>query len=537
MSLAYGAPAPNDPVGGTNNFIYAGTRGGRVFVTYTGGGANGNQWINLAPGSLDGTPIMGILTNPLRGSREAYAITAGNFLATPPVLPHVYRMRDATAPGATWEDITGNLNAVPYMGFDDFALYEANHPVELTSLVADWRYVIPDNMNDPASPTHPALYVGGLGGVWRSLDNGGTWSLFPDVAVDGALRQGGFLPNVKVTDLALSQGNVDPTTGRAVHQAGDPDTLMATTYGRGSFVVRLSPVIVPGSFQLDPADDSGIDTIFGPAVHTDYISNVVRPRFTGLSEQTAFGAKVRVTLVDVTDPNNPIIIGGFDGNYGGPTDVAANWTDQDGRFTAQVDAGMFLTDGTSDGVHTIAVYASDDAGVVGAMTTLTYTLDTQAIVPSIPDLTAASDSFGPSLVASNQDNITNVTTPVFVGTGDPGAYVEIYANAVLVGFGFANAAGDYSIQVTALQPDAVYAVTARQTDLAGNVSIPSSPLMVTIDTTAPAAPPGAGPGRGGRLRAVPDRQHHVGHDADRWRPGRAQCVPGALQSTAWRRRR
>ena len=528
MSLAYGAPAPNDPVGGTNNFIYAGTRGGRVFVTYTGGGANGNQWINLAPGSLDGTPIMGILTNPLRGSREAYAITAGNFLATPPVLPHVYRMRDATAPGATWEDITGNLNAVPYMGFDDFALYEANHPVELTSLVADWRYVIPDNMNDPASPTHPALYVGGLGGVWRSLDNGGTWSLFPNVAVDGALRQGGFLPNVKVTDLALSQGNVDPTTGRAVHESGDPDTLMATTYGRGSFVVRLSPVIVPGSFQLDPADDSGIDTIFGPAVHTDYISNVVRPRFTGLSEQTAFGAKVRVTLVDVTDPNNPIIIGGFDGNYGGPTDVAANWTDQDGRVhraggrrhvpdgrderrgphDRRLRQRRCRRGGRDDDAHLHTRHAGDRPEHPGPD-------------GGLRQLRAVAGRQQPGQHHQRDD-------PGLRGHGRPRRLRRDLRQRGPRGLWLRERrrrlqhSGDGAAAGRRVCGD-------RAADRPGGER--EHPVVAAHGDDrydGPRGAAGAGPGRGGRFRAVPDRQHHVGHDADRWRPGRAQCVPGAL---------
>ena len=41
----------------------------------------------------------------------------------------------------------------------------------------------------------------------------------------------------------MSIGNVDPTTGRAVAVAGDPNLLLATTYGQGEFGIHLAPVV------------------------------------------------------------------------------------------------------------------------------------------------------------------------------------------------------------------------------------------------------------------------------------------------------
>jgi hypothetical protein len=35
----------------------------------------GGSWFNLNPAGLDGTPVMKIVTNPLRGSHEAYVVT------------------------------------------------------------------------------------------------------------------------------------------------------------------------------------------------------------------------------------------------------------------------------------------------------------------------------------------------------------------------------------------------------------------------------------------------------------------------------
>jgi hypothetical protein len=92
-----------------------------------------------------------------------------------------------------------------------------------------------------------------------------------------------------------------------------------------------------------------------------------------------------------------------------------------------------------------------------------------------PDLTASSDTGGIS-----DDNITTVQQPTFVGTAAPNAIVRILANGVQVGQGVAGSStGHYQITVGSLD-DGVYAITATQEDLAGNVSSPSSALKVTI---------------------------------------------------------
>ena len=59
------------------------------------------------------------------------------------------------------------------------------------------------------------LYVAGNSGVFQSLDNGTTWTLFPDTSL-GAVAEGGNLPHVTVTDLNVSLGNIDPNTGMPI---------------------------------------------------------------------------------------------------------------------------------------------------------------------------------------------------------------------------------------------------------------------------------------------------------------------------------
>ena len=169
QALAFGAPDPNGPggSGNLNAFVYAGTIRGNVFVTFTGGGTQGNQWTNISSG-LDGTPVQAIVTNPTRGSHEAYAVTQAN----------VYHMVDSSVPGASWTKITSNLFALTASLFGNPAQVDQRER-NLTSIAADWRYLVPDDLNNPTGPSHPLLYVGGEGGVVRSLDDGKSWSLFP----------------------------------------------------------------------------------------------------------------------------------------------------------------------------------------------------------------------------------------------------------------------------------------------------------------------------------------------------------------------
>ncbi len=99
--------------------------------------------------------------------------------------------------------------------------------------------------------------------------------------------------------------------------------------------------------------------------------------------------------------------------------------------------------------------------------------------PSRPDLAASSDSG-----ISDNDDVTNDTTPTFTGTAQSGSTVRVYSDAVEVGSGVASNGGAWSVTTSALL-DGIRTITATVTDIGGNVSAPSPPLQVTIDTTAP----------------------------------------------------
>ncbi|HEX2972078.1 MAG TPA: PKD domain-containing protein, partial [Tepidisphaeraceae bacterium] len=449
-TFAYGAPDPNGTNGNdaTNFLIYAGTSLGNVYVTFSGGGYEGNNWLRLA-GGLGNSPIQSIVTNPLRGSHEVYVVTEAG----------VYHMADSMAPNAIWENITGNLPTLTHNPFGNPDLVE---PLvgDLTSIVADWRYVIPDDVANPTGPAHPVLYVAGEGGVFRSLDNGRNWKAFPDGVVDGAPVNGGGLPSVRVNDLDLAIGKINPTTGREV-VAGSPDVLLATTYGRGSFAIRLAPIILPGSLKLETTNPVGQLPGVLPPIDEDAV-------FTGVSQQTAFGNKVRISLLDLTDPANPVVIGGFSGVMGDATDTADNWTDAYGRFSVTMYADVFL----SDGAKRIGVRATDDAGAVGEAAIIGVTLDLESPIAA------------PTAISETEGTPFTGKVASFTDTSGPSctARIDWTDGTVTSGSIVANGEGGYDVIGThTFALDGVYSVLVTITDPAGNPATTVSSVATVAD--------------------------------------------------------
>ena len=111
--------------------------------------------------------------------------------------------------------------------------------------------------------------------------------------------------------------------------------------------------------------------------------------------------------------------------------------------TTMVNSGSWTISSThlADGTYAIYAIATDSHGNNSASSgTVSVTIDTAApAAPSTPVLTAASDSYSPasgpdSGIGTNSDDITNVNTPTFTGTGEAGTLIRLYANGVEVGY-------------------------------------------------------------------------------------------------------
>jgi hypothetical protein len=207
----------------------------------------------------------------------------------------------------------------------------------------------------------------------------------------------------------------------------------------------------PSMPLLTAATDAG-------ASKSDGVTNITLPAFTGTAP---LSNTVTVYL------NGTTVIG----------TVKANATT--GKWT------VAETTALADGTYSITATATTPAGVVSAPSLpMTLVIDTKApAVPPAPALLAGSDS------GLKGDNITNSTTPTFTGAGaEAGSTVTLFNGTANIGTAVVAADGSWAIASKTALANGAHSITITDTDLAGNVSVASAALALTIDTTAPARP-------------------------------------------------
>jgi len=271
--------------------------------------------------------------------------------------------------------------------------------------------------------------------VQVSFDNGSTWQ------------------NTSATVGDTTFSIAATLSGANTFKARVTDSIGSSTAFSHSYALDTT-ITAPSAPDLSAASDSGRS-------NTDNVTNVTTPIFTGTAE-----AGATVTLYD-TDGTTVL-----------------------GTATADATTGAWsiTSSALSDGSHTVTAKAVDVAGNVSTVSSgLTVTIDTSApAAPSAPDLTTASDSG-----ENSTDNITTNTSPTFTGTAQAGATVTLYDTdgTTVLGTTTADATtGAWSITSSTLGLSD-HTITAKATDPAGNTSVASSGLTITV-VTGPAAPTG-----------------------------------------------
>jgi len=387
-------------------------------------GATGDSLTSDTTPTISGTGVAGdtiTVTFP-GGQVRTTTVGAGNTWSVTPLTP----LADgANTISVTATDPAGNVSPATSLTVNIDSLAPAA-PVARLDPASD-SGTVGDNVTNDTTPTISGTGTAGdtirvtlpAGPVLTTtVAAGGAWSVTP-TTVQAA---GANAISVTATDPA---GNVSAPT---------------------AFTVTIAVAAGTPTVGLAVASDSGIVG--------DSITNATTPTFTGTG---AAGDTIRVTL-----PGGTILT----------TTVAAG-----GTWSVTPASAL------ASGANTISVTATDLAGNVAGPVSYGFTIDTTAAAPSTPDLTSASD-----LGASPTDNVTNVAAPTFTGAGaEAGATVTLFNGATAVGTGTAAADGSWSVTTSTLTAGTL-SITAKQTDIAGNVSAASSALTVTLDTTAPAAP-------------------------------------------------
>ena len=145
----------------------------------------------------------------------------------------------------------------------------------------------------------------------------------------------------------------------------------------------------------------------------------------------------------------------------------------------------------ADGIHNLKLEVEDRAGNISHEFLLEIEIDTDLPTVGATILAEYSDSG-----MSDSDRVTNIREPAFVGVGNVGNSVRIFANGVLAGETIitsdetdgvpGNGLGVWEITVEPLDDD-VYEIVAEHEDWAGNV-VRAEPIEVEIDTIAPNTP-------------------------------------------------
>lgn len=258
-------------------------------------------------------------------------------------------------------------------------------------------------------------------------DGLGNWTFTPTAP----LGQGTHTLNVTATDAA---GNVSNTASFGVNIDS---------------VAPNPPVIVTVLDNTAP--------VLGP-INNGQATNETRPSLSGTAEA---GAIVKVYS---------------DGNLIGTT--VANGT---GAWSLTPVAGL------GNGTHTLTVTATDAAGNVSNPSN-GFALTVDTIAPNAPAIGTVADSVGPITGNLTSGQATDDTRPVLTGTAEGNATVSVYDNGVLLGTVQADAGGAWTFRPSTPLVNGGHALIVTATDAAGNVSLPSAPFNVVVDTIAPTQP-------------------------------------------------
>ncbi|MBF0123757.1 MAG: VCBS repeat-containing protein [Magnetococcales bacterium] len=289
--------------------------------------------------------------------------------------------------------------------------------------------------------TTPILASGADITIIGSGEDGMTLLLFDDSNKDSKINSGELLATTSIESA---------TWATSVNLFGGSHAIKAiqtNVAGSSSKVSAALAIVVqtPGGFDLANDDDTGPSKI-------DNITS----KSSGLTlSGSAAGAKF-VTL----------------------------FIDGDHFATAAVSRGLWNTDlSLSGGSYSITASQTDSRGNESSPS-IPFSLIIDGEAPAAPtDLMIADQEVADSYISNKTAGL------VVLGRGEPGASVTLLENKATLGTANVDGEGNWRLTLTKIG-NGNHTLTAKQSDVAGNISPLAEQLRVSIDSVAPAAPNG-----------------------------------------------
>ena len=359
----------------------------------------------------------------------------GQWLITSPTL-----VEGAHSFTATSTDLAGNVSAptAPYQIVVDFTVAAATAAVLNDDVGPKIGLILDNDPTDDTTPTYTGVAEAGatvtvMDGIAKLgtalVDAAGNWSFTPKTPLD----PGAHAFTAIVTDAA---GNVSaPTT--PIH-----------------FTVDLTAQIVEISMVTDD-----VVAITGPLAQKD-MTNDPRPTVSG--KATAGGV---VKLYDETGAMLGAAV----------ADNAGHWT---------ITPAFDLPEGTHNLTATVTTAAASESAPTAA-----FTLTVDATKPIAPVIVSVTDDVGTVRGLEAAGAPSDDTTPTLTGTAEALSTVTILDGTVKIGTATTDAKGNWTFTPISPLNEGVHAITVTATDEAGNVSPPSAPWSLLIDTISPTIVP------------------------------------------------
>jgi large repetitive protein len=254
-------------------------------------------------------------------------------------------------------------------------------------------------------------------------------------------------------------------------------TVLGTVTAGVSGTWSFTPTLADGGYTLTALELTQAGNTASTTLSLTLETTVATPAALTL----ATGSDSGVSGDHITNAVTPVIAGT---GVAGDTIILYDGIVQIGTGTVVNNGTWSITSSSlTAGGHSLNATQTDTAGnVSGTSTALALTIDTTIPAqPTQPVLAPASDS------GTLLDDITNINVPAITGGGTIGDTVTLFDGSTAIGSAVVGGGGTWSI-TTSLLSDGLHLLTAAETEVAGNTSAPSAPLILTIDTTAPAAP-------------------------------------------------